>query len=118
MEFTAGLEKLKQAGVTPIGFGNIYPWASCHYITGFNQKCVPQAVREKDYAAASGEFTDPGYVKALEYFKGLNDKGYFSMGANSTEHNMALEMFYGGQVAMVYVELEEFRDIEEKMAGN
>ena len=27
-------------------------------------------------------------------------------------------MFYGGQVAMVYVELEEFRDIEEKMAGN
>ena len=40
------------------------------------------------------------------------------MGANSTEHNMALEMFYGGQAAMVYVELEEFRDIEEKMAGN
>lgn len=57
-------------------------------------------------------------MKALEYFKELNDKGYFSMGANSTEHNMALEMFYGGQVAMVYVELEEFRDIEEKMAGN
>ena len=117
-EFTAGLEKLKQAGVTPIGFGNIYPWASCHYITGLNQKCVPQEVREKDYAAASGEFTDPGYVKALEYFRELNDKGYFNMGANSTEHNMALEMFYGGQVAMVYVELEEFRDIEEKMAGN
>lgn len=117
-EFTAGLEKLKQAGVTPIGFGNIYPWAGCHYITGLNQKCVPQDVREKDYAAASGEFTNAGYVKALEHFKELNDKGYFNMGVNSTEHNMALEMFYGGQAAMVYVELEEFADIDAKMGGN
>lgn len=116
-EFTAGLETLKKAGVTPIGFGNIYPWAGCHYLTGLNQKCVSQEVREKDYTE-SGAFDDPGYVKALEYFRELQEKGYFNMGANSTEHNMALEMFYGGRVAMVYVELEEFADIEEKMAGN
>lgn len=117
-EFMNVCQTLKDNGVTPIGLGNIYPWAGCHYITGLNQKCVPQEVREKDYLASQGEYTDPGYVRALNYFKEIADRGFFQEGVNSTEHNMSLEMFYGGQVAMVYVELEEFQDVEDKMAGN
>ena len=117
-EFMETCEKLKADGVDPIGLGNIYPWAACHYITGLNQKCVPEEVREKDYLASSGEYTDEGYIRALNYFKELNDKGYFQTGVNSTEHNMSLEMFYGGKVGMVYIELEEFADVEEKMPGN
>ncbi len=115
-EFLTTLETLKNAGVTPIGLGNIYPWAACHYITGLNQKLVPDDVRRVDYVKETGEYTDQGYVTALEYLKELNDKGYFQEGVNSTEHNMSLEMFYGGQVAMVYVELEEFVDFDEKFA--
>lgn len=116
-EFLTVLETLKSNDITPIGFGNIYPWAASHYLTGLNQKFVPQDVRLKDYNPKTGEFTDPGYVKALEYLKELNDKGYFNNGANSTEHNMASEMFYGGEVAMVYVELEEFSEMEEGIPG-
>lgn len=116
-EFMTVLETLKQNGITPIGFGNIYPWAACHYITGLNQKFVPQEVRVKDYNPKTGEFTDPGYIKALEYFKSLNDKGYFIEGVNSTEHNMSNQMFYGEQVAIIYVELEEFVEVEENLPG-
>ncbi len=116
-EFLSVLETIKGTGVAPIGLGNIYPWAACHYITGLNQKCVPEDVRHDDYIRETGEYTDPGYIKALEHFKELNDKGYFQEGVNSTEHNMALEMFYGEKVAMVYVELEEFGDFDEKFEG-
>lgn len=116
-QFMSTCETLKKAGVVPIAFGNITPWAACHYLTGLNQKCVPQEVREKDYNPKSGEFTDPGYIKALQYFKSLNDKGYFNKGVNSTEHNMMLETFAQGKQAMFYVELEEFQDVNTKMAG-
>lgn len=117
-EFMNNCEVLKNSGVTPIGLGNIYPWAACHYITGLNQKMVPDDVRKKDYLAETGEFTDPGYVKALEMLKEINDKGYFNDGINSVEHNMSLEMYYAGQVAMTYIELEEFLDVEEKLGDN
>lgn len=116
-EFMTVLETLKQNGITPIGFGNIYPWAGCHYLTGLNQKFVAQDVRLKDYNPKTGEFTDPGYIKALEYFKSINDKGYFIEGVNSTEHNMSNQMFYGEQVAMIYVELEEFKEVEDNLPG-
>jgi raffinose/stachyose/melibiose transport system substrate-binding protein len=116
-QFMTVCETLKKAGVAPIAFGNITPWAACHYLTGLNQKLVPQDVRERDYNPKTGEYTDPGYIKALQYFKGLNDKGYFNKGVNSTEHNMALETFAQGKQAMLYVELEEFQDVNTKMAG-
>ncbi len=117
-EFMAACETLKNAGITPIGLGNVNPWAACHYITGLNQKMVPEDVRQKDYIAETGEFTDPGYVKALEMLKEINDKGYFNEGVNASKHNMTSEMFYAGQVAMTYVELEEFADVQEKMGDN
>ena len=116
-QFMTTCETLKKNGVVPIAFGNITPWAACHYLTGLNQKLVPQDVREKDYNPKTGEFTDPGYIKALQYFKSLNDKGYFNKGVNSTEHNMVQETFAQGKQAMMYVELEEFRDVNTKMAG-
>ncbi len=116
-QFMSTCETLKKNGVVPIAFGNITPWAACHYLTGLNQKWVPQEVREKDYDPKNGEFTDPGYIKALQYFKNLNDKGYFNKGVNSTEHNMMVETFAQGKQAMMYVELEEFQDVNTKMAG-
>lgn len=116
-EFMALCETLKKGGVTPIAFGDISPWAACHYLTGLNQKMVAQDVRLKDYEPKTGEFTDPGYVKALQLLKDMNDKGYFNEGVNSIEHNMAIETFAQGNQAMLYVELEEFKDINDKMTG-
>ncbi|GLI51415.1 MULTISPECIES: ABC transporter substrate-binding protein [Tepidanaerobacter] len=116
-DFIKICETLKADNITPIALGNQYPWAACHYLTGLNQKLVPQDVRMKDYNPKTGEFTDPGYVQALEYLKSLNDNGYFNEGVNSTSHDMAHEMFYAGQAAMFYVELEEFQQVEDNFSG-
>ena len=117
-EFIQELNTLKQNGVTPIIFGNQDPWAAIHYLTGLNQKLVPEDVRMKDYNPQSGEFTDPGYVQALQKFVDLNKNGYFMKNANSTSHDMAKQLFFAGKGAMFYLELVEFPDVEKAMKGN
>ncbi|MFT4413730.1 ABC transporter substrate-binding protein [Fredinandcohnia humi] len=117
-EFTTILDTLKQGGETPIILGNESPWAAIHYLTGLNQKMVPQDVRMKDYNPTSGEFTDPGYVKAMEMFADLNKKGYLMENVNSSSHDMAIQYFFAGKGAMIYVELEEFQTVEDNMIGN
>lgn len=116
-EFLTLCETLKSNGVTPLAFGNQYPWAACHYITGLNQKLVPQDVRMKDYEKTTGEFTDPGYVTTLDMFNELNTKGYFNEFPNSISHDMAHQNFAMGQCAMIYVELEEFNTVNNNMEG-
>jgi raffinose/stachyose/melibiose transport system substrate-binding protein len=113
-QLMAVCETLKKNGVTPIAFGDQIPWAACHYITGLNQKLVPDDVRKKDYNFKIGEFTDPGYVKALEMFKELNDKGYFNEFVNSTPHNIAQQSWVAGVAAMHFLELEEFVTISQE----
>lgn len=116
-EFLNVCSVLKKAGVTPIAFGDKEPWAACHYITGLNQKLVPQATRMSDYELTKADFSDSGYIKALNLFKELNDKQYFNLGSNSIDHNMAVETFGQEKQAMIYVELEEFKDINDKLKG-
>lgn len=117
-EFLQVLDTLKQGGETPIILGNESPWAGIHYLTGLNQKMVPQDVRTKDYNPRSGEFTDPGYVKAMEMLRDLNKKGYFMKNVNSSSHDMGSQLFFAGKGAIFYVELEEFQNVENNMKSN
>ncbi|MCM3409620.1 ABC transporter substrate-binding protein [Metabacillus litoralis] len=117
-EFMNVLETLKQGGETPIILGNESPWAAIHYLTGLNQKMVAQDVRMNDYNPRSGEFTDLGYVKAMEMFAELNQKGYLMDNVNSSSHDMAKQYFFTGEGAMMYVELEEFQNVEDSLSGN
>jgi len=116
-EFVEICDKIKADGIVPIAFGNQRPWAGCHYLTGLNQKMVPNEIRMKDYNPKTGEFMHEGYLEALNYFKELNDKGYFNKGVNSTYHDMAHQLVASGKAAMIYVELEEFPQIEEELSG-
>ncbi|MBO0600491.1 sugar ABC transporter substrate-binding protein [Sporosarcina sp. E16_3] len=117
-EFLVVLETLKTGGEVPIMLGNASPWASIHYLTGLNQKIVKDEVLRKDYNPKSGEFTDSGYIKALEYLKELADNQYFNKNVNSSSHDMASQQFLVGTGAMMYFELEEFPMIEENIPGN
>lgn len=116
-EFLNLCETLKSNNITPIAFGDQYPWAACHYITGLNQKLVSQDIRMKDYEKATGEFIDMGYVQALEMFQELEVKGYFNEFSNSLSHDMAHQNFANGVAAMIYVELEEFETVNNNMEG-
>jgi raffinose/stachyose/melibiose transport system substrate-binding protein len=117
-EFLDVLDTLKEEGETPLMLGNESPWAAIHYLTGLNQKMVDQEVRMNDYNPLSGEFTDPGYVKAMEMLAELNEKEYFMENVNSSSHDMVKQMFFAGKGAIFYVELEEFQDVENALKGN
>jgi raffinose/stachyose/melibiose transport system substrate-binding protein len=114
-EFLDACKKLKDAGVTPIAFGNQYPWAASHYIGDLLGKLVPNETRLADYDLASPEdklYTDPGYVQALTEFKKLNDEGYFNRGSNALTHSIARGSFFAGRAAMMYVEIVEFAQVK------
>ena len=98
-------ETLKAAGITPIAYGNLEPWSASHYIGTLNQICVPDDVREKDYDPTSGEFTDPGYVQALEYYQQLLP--YMTENPNGVKPDMGRMNFSMGAAGMYFAELIE-----------
>lgn len=120
-EYLALCETLKSNGVTPVAFGNEFPWASAHYVGDMNAKLVDGETLRADYlltAEADKLFTDPGYIEALKRFRTLNEKGYFNEGPNGISHSSARSSFIAGKTAMVYVELEEFATVAEGMGAD
>ncbi len=114
-ELLAACGSLKSAGYTPISFGNQYGWPAIHYLTQLNAFNVPAETLATDYNPASGAFTDPGYVKALEQFKELAT-ACFNSGANGVSHEVAQANLTGGKAAMQYVEIVEFGNFKADKA--
>jgi raffinose/stachyose/melibiose transport system substrate-binding protein len=101
-------DKLSSAGYTPIAFGNQFGWPALHYITQLNAYNVPAETLDKDYNPATGEFTDPGYVRALEQFQEILSR-CTNPDANGLAHEAAQANFIGGKAAMQYMESVEFK---------
>lgn len=107
-------ETLKENGEIPFILGDGTTWDAPHWYGALWQKCVPEEVLElQDFNVKSVKLDDPGYVKGLNYFTELVDKGYFKENCVSLEHNMALETFYAGEGAMAYVEVVEINDVDK-----
>lgn len=104
-ELIAACETLKAAGITPIAFGNQEPWSASHYMGTLNQIFVPDDVRAKDYDPTSGEFTDPGYIEALEHYQALLP--YMTENPNGVKPDMSRTNFVMELGAMYYAELIE-----------
>lgn len=111
-EFISVCEKLKSAGITPIAYGNQEQWPSSHYIGSINQMLVNNETRLKDLEPTTGEFTDPNYVKALEYYQQLIP--YFNDSANGLTHDMVRNNFAQRKAAMLYAELVEIPYLAEE----
>ncbi|MCI3195905.1 extracellular solute-binding protein [Bacillus sp. HU-1818] len=108
-------KKLKANGYTPISFGTKAPWTISHYIGTLNQRMVDEKTRERDYDAKTGEFTDEGYIKALEKLKELMP--YFNEHVNSIDHEYARQQFKSGKSAMMYAETAEIKLVEPVKLG-
>ncbi|WP_406589237.1 ABC transporter substrate-binding protein [Bacillus atrophaeus] len=108
-------KKLKANGYTPISFGTKAPWTISHYIGTLNQRMVDEKTRERDYDAKTGEFTDEGYVKALEKLKELMP--YFNEHVNSIDHEYARQQFKSGKSAIMYAETAEIKLVEPVNLG-
>lgn len=108
-EFMAVCDTLKAAGITPLALGNAEGWAAAHYVSALNVQLVPWQTLNDDYYLVTGDFSDPGYIEAMNLLKAMNDKGYFMDGMTSTSQNIAREMFNAGQTAMIYDQCASFK---------
>jgi raffinose/stachyose/melibiose transport system substrate-binding protein len=107
-DLLSACDKLKATGVTPIAFGNQFGWPAIHYITQLNAYNVPADTLAKDYAPATGKFTDPGYEEALSQFQEIVDR-CANKDANGLAHEAAQANFISGKAAMQYMESLEFQ---------
>lgn len=108
-------DKLSAAGYTPIAFGNQFGWPAIHYMTQLNAQEVPADVRAKDYDPKTGDFSHPGYVKALKDLQQINDR-CLTKKANGISHEAAQATLLNGKAAMQYIESVEFDIFKEAPA--
>jgi raffinose/stachyose/melibiose transport system substrate-binding protein len=96
---------LRDAGHTPLLFGSKAAWAVSHYIGTFNERIVPAEVLAADYDRATGEFTHPGYVTALEKFAELST--CMNPSPNGIDHEAERNAFIAGRGVMSYLQYAE-----------
>jgi raffinose/stachyose/melibiose transport system substrate-binding protein len=111
-EFIEVLDKLQAAGYEyPLMEGLSDAWAVSHYLGTIFQRLLDPALLEKDYNPASGEFTDPSYVDAMEVFKTLTD--YMGELATAIDHETSRNMFVNGEVPIIYMQFAEIIYVEQ-----
>ena len=98
--------KFKAAGILPISYGSKDQRTIAHYVGTLNQRILDPAVTKKDYEPTTGEFTDPGYVDALQRFADLLP--YMTATPNAVSHQQARDDFIAGKAAMMYLEGAEY----------
>ncbi len=110
-EFIDVLDKLQAAGYdTPLVEGLTNAWAISHYMGSIFQRILDPAVTAVDYEAATGEFTDPGYVRGLEVFKELTS--YMGEISTAIDHEAARNMFGNGEIPIVYMQFAEIKLVQ------
>lgn len=104
-EFIDVLEELKDAGHTPIEYGAQDQWTIAHYVGTLNQRMLDPEVFAADQDPAKGEFTDPGYVEALERFQEL--AGYMNEDMAAVTHEIARNAWIAGEAPIMYMQSSE-----------
>lgn len=98
-EFVAVIEKLVEAGETPIVEGNNELWPFGNWASHIAAKVVPP----EEYTAAfaqTGKFSTPGFEKALGYIQQLHDIGAFNVDMQGLGADPAMATFLQGAAAM------------------
>lgn len=100
-QFLDVIQKLKTAGIVPIGAGVKDAWRAGHIHNALLYKtCGVQ--KAKDIALRTAKWTDPEVVQSLKYLKDLWDMGAFDKNAAGIDYNSEKANFYAGKSAMVY----------------
>jgi raffinose/stachyose/melibiose transport system substrate-binding protein len=112
-ELLAACDTFKTKGIEdPMAFGNQFGWPAIHFMTQLNAYYVPPATLAKDYDPATGEFTDPGYLSALQAFADINTH-CLTPGSNGISHENAQANFLNSKSPMHYIEAVEFQVLTE-----
>lgn len=106
---------IKEAGITPIAFGNKDGWPGLHYIQQLIAYNVPSETMRADWDPATATWDHPGYQKSMEEFQTLvNECTDSGAGANGVLYSTAIEALSNGQAAMYYQEILEFSRSESE----
>ncbi len=112
-ELLSACDAFKANGITdPIAFGNQFGWPAIHFMTQLNPYYVPADILATDYDPATGDFTDPGYLAALQAFADINSR-CLTQGANGVSHELAQANFLTGNSPMHYIEAVEYQVLTE-----
>ena len=110
-ELYAVCETLKANGYEePISAGFSAQWAVSHYLGTLCQRVVDPEVLANDYTGG-GDFTDAGYIEALNIFKELGQ--YMTADPCSVDHEYARNAFIMGDSPMCYMQLAEMKYLRD-----
>ena len=107
-ELLSACDALRKADMTPISFGNKEAWPAVHYVGQLLAYDVPKETLERDFDPGTAEYSDPGYVAALNQYKQLVDRCMDGASANGTSYASAFQAFSNAKSAMYYQEIIEF----------
>jgi raffinose/stachyose/melibiose transport system substrate-binding protein len=97
-EFEASLQKAKDAGETPIMFGNLLKWPGIHnFESVLGQTADKQAIRDFVFAKDGASFDNPEFTAGATKIKDWVDKGYFNKNFNGTDYDPAWKAFAKGE---------------------
>jgi raffinose/stachyose/melibiose transport system substrate-binding protein len=97
-EFEQMLAKAKQAGETPISFGNLDKYGGIHeFQTVQNQFAGKDATRNFVFAKSGASFDTPENKEAATKLQEWADKGYFTKDFNGTGYDPAWQQFAKGK---------------------
>lgn len=113
-QFISALERIEtQTGSHAIEFGAVDTWTIAHYLGTLNQRVLDPAVFLADQDPANGDFTDPGYVTALERLREIVEHANDDFLA--IDHEMARNAWISGDGAPIFyaqsAEIGYFGDI-------
>jgi multiple sugar transport system substrate-binding protein/raffinose/stachyose/melibiose transport system substrate-binding protein len=98
-EFLAMAEKLKASGVTPFALGSKDRWPAYFWFDFLLSYTAGHDYRAK-LQSGQASFEDPEVVKAMEMWKELVDKGYFTKDPNGYIWTDAADQVAKGEAAM------------------
>jgi raffinose/stachyose/melibiose transport system substrate-binding protein len=105
--FLAAMQKFKDAGITPLAFGDSEGWPGNHIYTHLlrrilsDQEYVDIALQSFDPSVTPKvTWNDPDAVKPWEMFKNLLNKGYFTAGYLADDEPTAEKLFLTGKAPL------------------
>ncbi len=115
-EFEASLQQAKDAGDTPIMFGNLEKWPGIHnFESVLGQTADKQAIRDFVFAKEGASFDNPQFVEGATKIKDWVDKGYFNKNFNGTDYDPAWQQFAKGKSWYLIAGTWVTADLAEKM---
>lgn len=113
-DFTDVIDTIEsETGGHAIEFGAVDTWTIAHYLGTLNQRVVDPEVFVADQDPATGEFTDPGYVTALERLQEIVE--HTNDDFLAIDHEMARNSWIAGDGAPMFyaqsAEIGYFDDI-------